>query len=112
MNGGIIMRFNRICLFAMTTALYAQPALHGPAKGPFQAASTSQIDFYVDKDKAEVIAINNVNYELTGSAIPGRPPDDRLVLRKSVRSREVVGDIGMEATTTVEAWPFGVNMKQ
>jgi hypothetical protein len=70
------------------------------------------MDVHMDKDQSEVIAIQNVQYELTGSVIPGRPPDDRLVLRKTVRSREVVGDLGIEATTTVEAWPFGVNPKQ
>src|SRR5215471_4820701 len=44
--------------------------------------------------------------------IPGRPRDERLLLRKRIRTREVVGDIGMEATTTVDAWLFGVDPKE
>ena len=100
------MKFTGACLLS-AAILLAQPA-----KAPFQATSTSQIDFHVAKDHSEVVAINNVEYELSGTGIPGRPPDDRLVLRKTVKSRQVVGDIGIEATTTVEAWPLGVNLKQ
>ncbi len=72
----------------------------------------SKIDYHVDKDRSEVVAIDNVQYEMTGTGVPGRPSEERLVLRKTVRSRQVVGDIGMEANTTVEAWPLGVNVKQ
>jgi hypothetical protein len=88
--------------------LFAQHA----QKPPFQASSTSQIDYHVSTDHDEVVAIHNVEYELTGAGIPGRGFDDRLVLRKTVHTLYTVGDIGMEAKTTVEAWPLGVNLKQ
>ena len=35
-----------------------------------------------------------------------------MLLRKRIKTREVVGDIGTEATTTVDAWLFGVDPKE
>jgi len=93
-------------------AAFAQPAVRAAGKPPIQASSTSQFEYHVDKDQAEVVAINNVEYELTGNGIPGRKLDEILVLRKTVRIDRVVTDIGQEAKTTVEAWPLGVNLKQ
>ena len=106
------MKLIGFCLLACSPALLAQPSPRSSVRNPFQAASTSQIDCHLEKDGAEVIAINNVQWELTNSIIAGRPTDDRLVLRKTVKTKEIVGDIGIEATTTVEAWSFGVNPKQ
>ncbi len=84
----------------MVTALAAQPA-----PKPFQAQSPSSIALAAKND-ASIIEIANVTYEVTGTSTP------LLVLRKSTRSKETLGDIGMEATTTVEAWPLGVDLKQ
>jgi hypothetical protein len=53
------------------------------------------------KDKAQTIEVSNVTYEVTKAPIPGRLPAERLVLRKTVRSKEVIGDIGEEGSTTV-----------
>src|SRR5215470_15873296 len=106
MNRGVLMKLTAVWLLT-ATALFGQAS-----KGPFQANSTSTIDYHIGKDHEEILDINNVEYELTGGAIPGLRPDDRLVLRKTVRSHQVVGDIGEEATTTVEAWPLGVNLKR
>jgi hypothetical protein len=44
--------------------------------------------------------------------VPGRPQDERLLLRTTTRTKQVVDEIGMEASTTVEAWPLGVDPKQ
>ncbi|MBZ5606975.1 MAG: hypothetical protein LAP38_01850 [Acidobacteriia bacterium] len=90
-------------------ALWAQPAKSD--KKPFQAQSASTIGYSV-KDGQEVIEITNVSYEIAGSSIPGLPRDERLALRMTTRSKQVIDEIGMEATTTVEAWPLGVDVKQ
>jgi len=44
---------------------------------------------------------------VTGTNVPGLPPDDRLLLRKTISSKQVLGDIGMEATVTLDAWRLG-----
>jgi hypothetical protein len=84
-----------VCL---VTALGAQTAPE-----PFQAQSTSTIALSVKNDEA-TIEIANVVYEVAGPELQ--------VLRKTTRSKQVLGDIGIEATTTVEAWPLGVDLKQ
>ena len=81
-----------------------------PARKPFQAQSSSTIDFSAKNDEP-VVEIANVAYEVAGPGIPTRPSDERLVLRKTNRSRQVLGDIGIEAKTTIEAWPLGVDLK-
>jgi hypothetical protein len=53
-----------------------------------------------------------VSYEITGTDVPGRPPGQRLLLRKTTHSKEILGDIGVEATITLEAWRFGDNPGQ
>src|SRR5262249_15149055 len=59
------------------------------------------------QDGEKVIDITNVAYRTTGSYIPGRPTDEQLVLRTTLRSHQVVGDKGLESKVTVEAWPLG-----
>jgi len=99
-------------LFAFLPALFAQQP-HPAGHHPFQAQTPSTLKYRLDPlDQADVVEITNVAYELVGSRIPGRPRDERLVLRKSTRTRQVVGDMGMEANTTIEAWPLGVDPKQ
>ncbi len=87
-----------ICLAG---ALLAQPAK------PFQAQSSSTINY-----DSETVQIQNVSYEVTGTNVPGRPPDERLLLRKTTQSKQVLGDIGMEATVTLEAWRLGDDPRQ
>ena len=74
------------CLIAMSCALAAQPV------------SSYR---YVAKGDEKSIEITNVNYHFNGN----------LVLRMTTRSKEVIGDQGMEATTTTEAWKLGVDLK-
>jgi hypothetical protein len=66
---------------------------------------------YKNDNRTESVEIQNVAYELVGPGIPGRPKDERLVLRKTTHMKQVVDEIGMDATTTVEAWPLGVDLK-
>src|SRR5262249_19122359 len=67
---------------------------------------------YHVENEDQVIEITNVAYQVVGSYIPGRPSNEWLVLRKSVRTKEAIDEIGVEASTTVEAWPVGVDLKQ
>jgi len=77
---------------------------------PVQDQSAASFSFDPKKDEP-TIRIENVAYEVIDT-IPGRPADERLVLRKTSRSKYIIGDIGFEATTTVEAWLLGTDMKQ
>jgi hypothetical protein len=79
---------------------------------PVQAQSTSSFKSEVNKDGQRTVDSTNVVYDLSWSGAPGRPADERLVLRKTTRSRQVIDEKGMEATTTVDAWPLGTDFKQ
>jgi hypothetical protein len=72
-----------------------------PSKKPFQAQSSSTVKYDV-KDRAETVELTNVTYELSG----------RLLLRKTTRSKQVLDEKGMDASTTIEAWPVGVALTQ
>jgi hypothetical protein len=69
---------------------------------PFQSQSPASVVYAVNKDGQQTFEITNVAYEVTG----------RRLLRTTTRTKQVVDDIGMEASTTVEAWPLGVDPKQ
>ncbi len=75
------------CLVAMACALGAQPV--------------SSYKYTVKGDE-KTIEITNVNYQFTAA---------NLVLRMTTRSKEVIGDIGREGTTTTEAWKLGADLK-
>ncbi|MGA2877494.1 MAG: hypothetical protein ABSG13_00940 [Bryobacteraceae bacterium] len=79
---------------------------------PFQSQSPASVTYGVNKDGQQTVEIANVAYEVTSTGVPGRPPDQRLLLRTTTRTKEVVDEIGVEASTTVEAWPLGVDPKQ
>lgn len=81
-----------------------------PLRKPFRAQSQSSISFSAANEEP-AIDIVNVAYEVDGP-IPGLPPEALQVLRKTTRSRQVLGDIGVEATTTIEAWPFAVELTE
>lgn len=80
------------------------------ARKPFQAQSASTIAYSKTADGEEVVEITNVSYSVNGDSVPGRPKDERLVLRKTVRTKEFVGDVGIEATVSLEAWPLGTEL--
>jgi hypothetical protein len=99
--------------------LLAQPAKQAPPAGtkqvapkpaapkPVQAQSSSTISSTTAADGAQTVEIRNVSYEVTSTNVPGRPPDERLLLRRTTHSKETLGDIGVDATVTLEAWRFG-----
>lgn len=68
---------------------------------PFQVQSPASVVYGV-KDGQQTVEITNVSYEVTG----------RLLLRTTTRTKQVIDEIGMEASTTVEAWPLSVDPSQ
>ena len=70
--------------------------------------ATSRFDFR-EQNGIQTIDITNVTFSTTGSYVPGRPQGERLLLRTTVRTREVVDEKGLDATVTVEAWPLGTD---
>lgn len=53
----------------------------------------------------ETIEVRNTGFEVSG------PEGHLLVLRKTEQIRRVIGDKGIEATTTLEAWPLRADRK-
>jgi hypothetical protein len=99
-------------VFCMASLVAAQPkqAAQQSKKAlprPFQAQSSSTVNVTTGADGWQTIDISNVAYEVTNNHIPGRPADERLLLRKTTHSKEAVGDIGVDAAVTLEAWRFG-----
>jgi hypothetical protein len=87
-------------LLSGASALLAQQPLRG--RKPFDAQSTSEIRYYKE-GPSDVIDTNNVVYDTIG---------ERFVIRERVATKRVIGDIGIEATTTVETWPLGVDVRE
>jgi hypothetical protein len=88
-----------------------QPAAKQPGKA-LREQSQSSINYSTAADGSQTVEIHNVTFEFTGTGIPGRPSNERLLLRKTIHSKGAVDDIGVEATVTLEAWPLGVDLKQ
>ena len=86
------------------------PAKAKASKSPFQSRSASTISYAV-KDGEETVDIANVAYEVTNDSVPGRPRESRLVLRNTTHSTEILGDKGIDATVTLEAWPLGADLQ-
>jgi len=95
----------QLFLFTASCALFAQPPK------PLHSQASSSIDYTTAADGSSTVEIRNVAYEITGTNVPGRPPDDRLLLRKITRTKEILGDIGVEANLTLEAWRLGDDLR-
>jgi hypothetical protein len=98
-----------LMVIAATPVLRAQQA--AAPHQPFTDRSTSEISLTA-KDSEEIVGITNFSYEVSGTHVPGRPSEERLVIRKKVRTRQVLDEIGMEAVTILEAWPLGTNLEE
>jgi hypothetical protein len=81
------------------------------AKMPFQAQSASTISYVVQGDD-ETVEIRNVAWQYTNTRVPGRPADERLLLRTTTHEKGFVGEIPEPGVVTLEAWPLGVDPKQ
>jgi hypothetical protein len=79
---------------------------------PVHTESSSMIDYSSAADGSETVEIRNVSHEVTATQVPGRPSDEHLLLRKTTHSKQVLGDIGMEASVTLEAWRLGEDLWQ
>lgn len=107
-----------IAAVGLSGALVAQPPQIQPGQlppkppPPLRSESSSNITATKSLDGSEIVEIRNVSYEVTGTAVPGRPRDERLLLRKTTHSKETLGDIGSESTITLEAWRFGDDPRQ
>jgi hypothetical protein len=106
----VLSKPSALALFLAALAS-AQPAPKKSAP-PLHSESPSTFNFATAADGEQIVEIRNISYEVSSIQVPGRPPDERLLLRKTVRSKEVLGDIGMEATVTLESWPLGQDLRQ
>jgi hypothetical protein len=97
---------------ALAVDTFAQQRPPQPAPGasskPLGVQSYSTYS-QTDKNGQTTVEIHNVTYHVSGIGVPGRPPGERLLLRKSTRSRHVLDEIGSLATVTLEAWPLGTD---
>jgi hypothetical protein len=82
-----------------------------PAALSAQSASTVSLSA-PDEQREQTLEITNVAYEVTSDSVPGRPGGERLLLRKTTASKQILGEKGQEAAATLEAWPLGVDPKQ
>ena len=82
--------------------IYRSTLLMGAAAWSLAAQPEASYKYTV-KGGEKTVEITNVSYEVINS---------NMVLRKTTRSKQVIGDIGMESSTTTEAWPLGTDLKQ
>jgi hypothetical protein len=98
-----------ITAVGFVTLVFAQQPI---PKAPFRNQSSSTINYSTGADGSQIVEIHNVSYVVTGTDVPGRPSGDRLLLRKTTHTKETLGDIGVEATITLEAWRLGGDLNQ
>lgn len=104
-------RLEKLRSFGLTLAMGVAALLPLPsfAAGPVTDESKSSFA-YDDASPPASVAITNVSYAITGSYLAGRPKQERLLLRTTVSTREVIDEVGMDANLTVEAWPLGADL--
>lgn len=81
--------------------IYRGMLLLGAAACALLAQPASSYKYTVKGDE-KAIEITNVTYEAV---------EAKLVLRKTAKSKEVIGDMGIQASITIEAWPIGMDLK-
>ena len=80
---------------------------------PSSVAAQSISNFsYDSKDGQQTITITNTTFQTVEPYLPGHKDTRRLVLRTATRSTEVIDEIGMQGSITVEAWPLGTDLGQ
>lgn len=106
------MKSKRVLLaaFIVVAMLGLTNGLAAAADSTGSAQATSTIVLGEEADGAKTLEITNVTFDANATAVPGRPPGERLLLRKTTKSREVMGDMGVEATVTIDAWPLGTDL--
>ncbi len=83
------MRSNPCALALLLAAglASAQPASRKAAP-PIHAESASTFNLTTAADGERTAEIRNISYAVSGTNVPGRPPEERLLLRNTQRSRE------------------------
>lgn len=94
------------------TLLWLAPLAYAQPRPPIHTESPSTFDLRFAADGSESVEIRNSSHEVTGTQVPGRPAGERLLLRKTTHSKQFLGDIGVEATVTLEAWRLGADPRQ
>ena len=89
----------------------AMAACAQPAQRPFQARSESTVSLS-KSGGADQVEITNVSYEVSPADLPGRPKNERLLLRQTCTSRSHLDEPETAATTVLEAWPLGASLTQ
>lgn len=96
---------------AVVLAVAGVAGMSQAATKPAAAGARSSSSFaYAEGADGRTVDIVNVAFAVTGSHLPGRPEEERLVLRTTVRSHAVIDEVGVESTVTVEAWPLGTDL--
>ena len=83
----------------------------GASADPVTAQSASSFS-YETKDGQQTVTIANVTFQAIQPYLPGHKDPKRLVLRMATRTTEVIDDIGIQGSVTVEAWPLGADLGQ
>jgi len=107
-------RFLSVALLPAVIAVVVCAQQRPPQPPPAAAAKplgvqSSSTYTQTEKNGQTTVEIHNVTYHVSGIGVPGRPAEERLLLRKSTRSRHVLDEIGSLATVTLEAWPLGTD---
>src|SRR5579862_8227745 len=92
------MRAFSLLLFAV--------ALAAQTHKPFQSQSPAGVVYSFSKDGLETVETTNVSFQVANRQ------HTLLLLRTTTHTKQAINEIGMEASTTVEAWPVGVDLKQ
>lgn len=83
------------------------------AQSPRAVRSQTASSFLLSSSAgSEAYEITNASYQVTGAFLPGRPKEQRLVLRKTTKVKQVIDEKGMLASITLEAWPLGAELRQ
>ncbi|HEY3743166.1 MAG TPA: hypothetical protein VGL53_25140 [Bryobacteraceae bacterium] len=100
------------CVIGFVFILGEFSALTAQTVRPLQSQAPSTISVSAGKEGSQAVEIHNVSYQVTGTSIPGRPANERLLLRKTTHSKWIIGDEGSEGTVSLEAWPLGTDLRQ
>jgi hypothetical protein len=109
-----MIRFSRYLILVgglVLSFFTQQPPRRNAKTADLRAQSPSTVSL-TSKGDEQTLEITNVTYETTSDSVPGRPSGERLLLRKTTCSKQVLGDKGQEATTLFEAWPLGAGLGQ
>lgn len=106
------MKSERI-LSAISVVFATLVLASGPSPAAADSTGSAQATSSIvlgEQDGAKTVEITNVTFETTGTYVPGRTVDERLLLRETAHSHQVIDEKGLDATVTVEAWPLGTDV--